>query len=67
MDRDRDVDQEDFGLFQACLTGPGTPQDAPECERAKLDGDIDVDGNDFGKFQTCFTGPNIEGDPDCLD
>ena len=66
MDRDLDVDQEDFGLFQACLTGPGAIQSNPDCARARLDVDTDVDGNDFSLFQICFTGPNIEGDPNCL-
>ena len=67
IDRDRDVDQEDFGLFQACLTGPGIVQDDPDCARTRLDIDSDVDGNDFILFQKCFTGPDIEGDPGCLD
>ncbi len=30
FDRDHDVDQDDFGALQRCLTAPGVPQD-PEC------------------------------------
>jgi hypothetical protein len=66
MDRDGDVDQVDFGLFQACYTEPGEAPDEPECDDARLDGDIDVDLADYGAFQRCYSGPTILGDPDCL-
>ena len=67
FDGDSDVDQEDFGHFQVCLTGAGTPQDDPDCADAKLDGDVDVDQDDFAIFQGCMSGPNIPGNPDCAD
>jgi len=57
FDADGDVDQGDFGRFQACFTGPGQTQDDPDCAMAKLDNDADVDQNDFGLFQLCISGP----------
>lgn len=67
LDRDGDVDQTDFGLLQACLTGPGQIQDDPDCGAAHLDDDDDVDLNDFGIFQACMSGANILADPACAD
>jgi hypothetical protein len=66
-DHDGDVDQEDFGFFQSCLSGSGNVQDAPECEAALLDDDLDVDQDDFGIFQACISGPNVLADPACAD
>jgi hypothetical protein len=66
FDDDDDVDQEDFGTFQVCLSGPGFPH-AAGCERADLDGDNDVDQNDFGLFQNCLSGAGVPGDPNCAD
>ncbi len=65
FDRDGDVDQSDFGRFQACLTGPGVPQTDPDCRDANLDGDSDVDQDDFGIFEGCMSGANMPADPDC--
>jgi hypothetical protein len=45
FDADGDLDQEDFGLFQVCLKGPGVPQLDRGCLDARLDGD-DVDAAD---------------------
>ena len=67
LDGDDDVDQSDFGLFQACLNKPGEVQDDPKCLAARLDDDVDVDLDDFGLLQACFSGPNIPADPNCLD
>lgn len=67
QDRDGDVDQEDFGIFQACYSGSGRIQRDPACRFARLDHDVDVDLNDFGIFQGCLSGPNIPADPDCAD
>jgi hypothetical protein len=66
FDGDGDTDQEDFGAFQRCLSGPGTPQNDPSCERARIDGDADVDPNDFSLFQTCFSGANVTPPLSCL-
>jgi hypothetical protein len=54
-DLDGDVDQADFGFFQACLAGSGTAI-AEGCVPADLDGDGDVDGNDFALLQPCMAG-----------
>ncbi len=65
LDRDGDVDQEDFGRFQVCLTGPGIPQNDPVCWGACLDEDDDVDQDDFGVFQACLSGANVPPPPAC--
>jgi len=57
LDRDHDVDQEDFGTLQACLAGSGTPYQA-ECESSDVDADEDVDQVDLAIFRACMGGPN---------
>ncbi|UCD29264.1 MAG: hypothetical protein JSV03_01940 [Planctomycetota bacterium] len=57
FDFDRDVDQEDCGRFQACLSGDGVLLE-PGCEYADLQGDNDVDEFDFDIFYSCMAGPN---------
>ncbi|MHC4797392.1 MAG: PKD domain-containing protein [Planctomycetota bacterium] len=64
---DEDVDQEDFGHLQECLTGLGNPQNDPNCQDAKLDIDEDVDLDDFNLFQACMSGANVpQTDPGCI-
>lgn len=65
FDHDGDVDLDDFGRFQLCLTGPGVVQDDPLCLRARLDGDVDVDQSDLNLFLKCMSGPAIPADPRC--
>jgi len=68
FDGDGDVDQEDFGHFQQCLTGPSVPVTDPNCMDANFDadvGDIDVDHDDFTVFQACLSGAGVPADPDC--
>jgi len=65
MDRDGDVDLDDFGLFQACLSGPSVIQDKPACRDARLDGDRDVDHYDLADFLACFSGADIPANLDC--
>jgi hypothetical protein len=65
FDGDGDVDQEDFGRFQACYTGDGVAQTEPQCAGAVIDDDLDVDSGDFDIFRGCLSGPEIPGDPDC--
>lgn len=66
LDRDGDVDQDDFGYFQVCLSGADVPQNSPECARARLDDDADVDADDFDLFVSCVSGPTIPAAPPCV-
>jgi hypothetical protein len=65
FDQDGDVDVEDFGRFQACYTGGGSPQVDPDCQDADLNGDSIVDQLDFIIFQSCISGPDRPADPNC--
>jgi len=64
-DADGDVDQEDFGRFQACLSGPGIIQSDPECLFARFDEDEDADAADLSRFLACLSGPGVCADPAC--
>jgi hypothetical protein len=67
-DNDEDVDQADFGVFQACFGGTGNPYAAePEwcrCFDRIVDGSVDSD--DFAEFTKCATGPSIRWDASLL-
>jgi subtilisin-like proprotein convertase family protein len=78
FDGDGDVDEADFAIFEACVTGPGIPYDpqnlpsgctlVPDAEgiiAADFDRDGDVDQTDFGVFQRCWSGENNPADPAC--
>ncbi len=65
LDRDGDVDQDDFGHFQPCLSGPDAPQVDPSCQIARLDDDADVDAEDFTAFAACAGGPDVPATPGC--
>ncbi len=67
LDHDMDSDQADFGIFQACYSGPGIPQADPACIDTLFDGDEDVDQSDFAVFQGCLTGAQVALDPNCTD
>lgn len=72
-DRDGDVDQEDFAVFQLCYTGQNLGPVAPEClcfdrpdvGTGKPDGDVDQ--ADYQAFEACASGPMIPADPACDD
>ncbi|MDM8007432.1 MAG: cellulase family glycosylhydrolase [Phycisphaerae bacterium] len=66
-DGDGDVDQEDFGTFQACYTGRDPGALPPECLFADMDGNGLVDQNDFSMFWACISGPGVLSDPGCDD
>jgi Tol biopolymer transport system component len=66
MDRDGDVDQKDFGLFQACLSGTAVLQNEPGCIDAHLDNDSDVDQADVALFFDCLSGPAVQANLDCV-
>lgn len=65
FDGDEDVDMDDHGTFQLCLTGPGAPQSDPTCLPARLDQDVDVDQDDAAIFAQCLSGANVPSDPGC--
>jgi len=64
-DADGDVDQQDFGLWQACFSGSGITHGAGcDCyDRNNVSGaqggDGDIDANDFAWFENCFSGPTV--------
>ena len=64
LDRDGDVDAEDFGVLQACFADP-YQQLADECLESDLDRDGHVNQNDFAIFVNCLSGPRIPVNPGC--
>jgi hypothetical protein len=64
FDRDGDVDQEDFGRFQLCMSGGAIPP-AAGCADCDLDKDNDVDMGDFAVFLGCLSGPGTPANPEC--
>ncbi len=54
LDRDGDVDIDDFALFASCLSGPGVPYPAPYCDCGDFDKDGDVDLADFAMFTLLY-------------
>lgn len=65
LDIDGDVDLDDFGRLQVCLTGQGGGV-ATGCSKADLDKDGDVDKVDITRFIGCVSGANNPGNVDCL-
>jgi len=74
VDKDGDVDQQDFAVFQICFTGDGggIPADPDYCmcfDRRNNDNtpgeDSDIDGFDLGAFEDCSSGPGVPANPDC--
>ncbi len=65
FNRDGDVDAEDFGHLQRCLTGIGIPQAEPACADARLDDDLDVDEFDYAIFAECLTAPGVHAATGC--
>ncbi len=63
-DEDGDVDQNDFGQLQRCLSGPAAPIGA-ECRSADLNGDGVVGALDIELLLTCQSGPSIRAALDC--
>jgi len=57
IDRDGDVDQSDFGIFQECISGSSACYNSG-CEDADLDQDNDVDLMDQAIFISCMGGAN---------
>lgn len=67
FDGDLDVDQEDYGLFQACYSG--IVEADVNCRCMNSDGDIDIDQTDITAFEACAltSGPSIPAAQDCDD
>lgn len=65
FDRDADVDQEDFGYLQQCLSGVAVPQTDPVCQHACLDTDHNIDQSDLRIFLNCLSGSYVPANPDC--
>ncbi|HQA00775.1 MAG TPA: fibronectin type III domain-containing protein, partial [Phycisphaerae bacterium] len=57
FDLDGDIDQSDFGILQACLSGAGNDQVSEPCRIARIDFDDDVDEADVAEFLACYSGP----------
>jgi probable HAF family extracellular repeat protein len=66
-DGDGDVDQVDFGTFQACFTGHagGVPTGCGCFNRHVDADDPDIDEDDYAEFETCASGPAVAADPAC--
>ncbi len=66
VDRDDDVDQDDFAQFQACYSGSGNdyPLEPMICGCFDRDGNGEIDMDDFDAFAACATGPGIAGPPE---
>lgn len=67
FDYDGDVDQEDFGHLQACLSRTGAPPTEPQCRNADLNNDEVIDGMDISILCGCLSGPGVGADRDCAD
>ncbi|HOW69597.1 MAG TPA: hypothetical protein PKY77_03260 [Phycisphaerae bacterium] len=67
-DGDRDVDQQDFGVFQLCYTGSSFSGVLPfECGCLDHVPDGKIDLVDLAAFVDCVSGPAIAADPSCGD
>jgi hypothetical protein len=66
FDLDGDVDSNDYGTFQACLSGPGQIPN-PQCGLLDFDHNTAVDSGDRLAFQNCMSGANIPPDKNCMD
>lgn len=67
IDRDGDVDMDDFACLQVCLTGSYISQTEAACRNALLDTDTDVDAGDINVLLGCMSGPGIAPALDCAD
>jgi len=70
VDGDHDVDQADFAVLAACVSGEFTPAPAGcLCFDRPVPGfphgDNDVDADDLDAFEACASGPGIPASPGC--
>jgi hypothetical protein len=58
LDLDGDADLADFGILQACMTGPSATATGA-CVKASLNGDTHVDAMDVSLFIKCLSGEGV--------
>jgi len=66
LDCDGDVDLDDSGIQQRCLSGWGITQSDAACRNTDLNGDTWIDTYDYAILRGCMGGANLEPDPGCL-
>jgi hypothetical protein len=66
LDLDGDVDQEDFGGLQRCLSTVGV-SDPPSCSIADINDDGIIDQADIQMLIDCFSSPGSLAEPTCDD
>jgi hypothetical protein len=66
LDRDCDVDTDDFALWVACASRAEVSHGL-DCDIADFDGDGDVDLDDFATLQRCYSGPGNLPDHNCAE
>jgi hypothetical protein len=66
-DGDDDVDQDDFGAFQICRTGPDHVFPIATCSCFNRNGDDHVGQADLDQFEACASGPSVLAAPTCDD
>lgn len=59
IDGDFDIDMEDFGYVQACLSGPDVDVFRSICKYVDIDNDDDVDSDDVARLLEMMTGANV--------
>ncbi len=65
LDFDGDVDMDDFGILQRCLSATGLEK-ASSCWNADFDNDGLASQKDLAVFEQCRAGAGIPADPDCV-
>ena len=67
FDKDGDVDVEDFGRLQMCLTDSGVVVVPSECQHSNMNGDTLVDQSDLNILLGCLSKPGMLADKTCDD
>lgn len=65
LDFDADIDMDDFGILQRCLSGVELPFPSV-CRNGDLDNDGRASDTDVEILQGCLTGSGIPADADCV-
>jgi hypothetical protein len=65
-DRDQDVDEDDFGIWQRCYTSLAGPMpDMDICTCLDRNGNDVVDRDDLDAFTKCWSGPAVQAGTAC--